>query len=68
MRLNRLDARARVFREGSSTVSRACSPLRALARGSVWVSIQVEAKRFVLTSALKAEILLPILEPSLFAP
>ena len=48
-------------REGSSTVSRARSPLRALARGSVWDS--TEAKRSVLSSALKVETLLPILEP-----
>jgi hypothetical protein len=50
MRLNRLNAGARVFREGSSAVSRARSPLAlwlaALCVARAWV--KVEAKRSVL--------------------
>jgi hypothetical protein len=50
MRLNRLNAGARVFREGSSAVSRARSPLAlwlaALCVARAWV--KAEAKRSVL--------------------
>jgi hypothetical protein len=66
MRLNRLNAGARVFREGSSAVSRARSPL-ALWLAALCVG-EGRGEALCTLIALKAETLLPILEPSLFAP